>query len=101
MKRWDALTRYCDDGLIEIENNCAERALRSPVLSGADSGGERAGAMFTLLETAKLNGLNPEAYLCHVLQRIADHPINRIDELLLWNAEMAAVFEVKRKSSFR
>jgi transposase len=73
-------------------NNAAERALRGPVLSrknflfaGADSGGKRAAAMYTLLETAKLNGLNPEAYLRHVLERIADHPINRIDELLPWN----------------
>ena len=70
----------------------AERALRGPVLSrknflfaGADTGGERAAAMYTLLETAKLNGLNPEAYLRHVLEHIADHPINRIDELLPWN----------------
>jgi len=92
LKLWDALTRYLEDGRIEIDNNAAERALRGPVLSrknflfaGADSGGERAAAMYTLLETAKLNGLNPEAYLCHVLERIADHPINRIDELLPWN----------------
>ena len=92
LKRWEALTRYVDDGNIEIDNNAAERALRGPVLSrknflfaGSDSGGERAGAMFTLLETAELNGMNPEAYLRHVLERIADHPINRIDELLPWN----------------
>jgi transposase len=91
LKRWSALTRYCEDGLLEIDNNAAERALRGPVLSrknflfaGADSGGERAAAMYTLLETAKLQGLNPEAYLRHVLERIADHPINRIDELLPW-----------------
>jgi len=95
LKRWEALSRYCDDGLIEIDNNCAERALRGPVLSrknflfaGADSGGERAAAMYTLLETAKLNGLNPEAYLRHVLERIADHPISRIDELLPWNVAL-------------
>jgi transposase len=92
LKLWAALTRYIDDGNIEIDNNAAERALRGPVLSrknflfaGADSGGKRAAAMYTLLETAKLNGLNPEAYLRHVLERIADHPINRIDELLPWN----------------
>jgi len=92
LKRWAALIRYVDDGNIEIDNNAAERALRGPVLSrknflfaGADTGGERAAAMYTLLETAKLNGLNPEAYLRHVLERIADHPINRIDELLPWN----------------
>ncbi len=92
LKLWAALTRYVDDGNIEIDNNAAERALRGPVLSrknflfaGADTGGERAAAMYTLLETAKLNGLNPEAYLRHVLEHIADHPINRIDELLPWN----------------
>jgi transposase len=92
LKRWAALTRYCEDGLLEIDNNAAERALRGPVLSrknflfvGADSGGERAAAIYSLLETAKLQGLNPEAYLCHVLERIADHPIHRIDDLLPWN----------------
>jgi hypothetical protein len=55
------------------------------LFAGADFGGERAAAMYTLLETAKLNGLNPEAYLRHALERIADHPINLIDELLPWN----------------
>jgi hypothetical protein len=91
LNRWEALTRYCDDGAIEIDNNAAERALRGPVLSrknflfaGADSGGERAAVLYTLLETAKLNGLDPEAYLRRVLERIADHKINRLDELLPW-----------------
>jgi transposase len=92
LKRWEALTRYLDDGGIEIDNNAAERALRGPVLgrknylfAGADSGGERAAVLYTLLETAKLNRINPEAYLRDVLARIAEHPINRIDELLPWN----------------
>jgi len=92
LKRWPALRLYCDDGSVEIDNNAAERALRGPVLSrknflfaGADSGGERAAAIYSLLETAKLQGLNPEAYLRHVLERIAEHPINRIDELLPWS----------------
>jgi transposase len=91
LNRWEALTRYCDDGAIEIDNNAAERALRGPVLSrknflfaGADSGGERAAVLYTLLETAKLNGFDPEAYLRRVLERMADHPINRLDELLPW-----------------
>jgi hypothetical protein len=92
LNRWEALVRYCDDGTIEIDNSAAERALRGVALgrknylfAGADSGGERAAAIYSLVETAKLNGLDPEAYLRQVLGCIADHPINRIDELLPWN----------------
>ena len=90
--RWRSLTRYRDDGRIEIDNNAAERALRGVALGrsnylfmGSDAGGERAAAIYSLVETAKLNGLDPQAYLRDVLARIADHPINRIDELLPWN----------------
>ena len=90
--RWTALTRYVDDGRIEIDNNAAERALRGVALGrnnflfmGSDAGGERAAAMYSLVETAKLNGIDPEAYLREVFTRIADHPINRIEELLPWN----------------
>jgi hypothetical protein len=89
---WPALTRYCDDGRLEIDNNAAERALRAVTLgrknylfAGSDAGGERAAVIYSLISTAKLNGLDPEAYLREVLTRIADHPINRIEELLPWN----------------
>ena len=92
LTRWRALTRYLDDGSIEIDNNAAERALRGVSLGrknylimGSDAGGERAAAIYRLVGTAKLNGLDPEGYLREVLTRIADHPINRIDELLPWN----------------
>ena len=90
--RWTALTRYVDDGRLEISNNAAERAIRPLALgrknwlfAGSDAGGERAAAIYTLIETAKLNGLDPEAYLRDLLGRIADHPINRICDLLPWN----------------
>lgn len=89
---WPALVRYCDDGVIEIDNSAAERALRGVALgrrnylfAGADSGGERAAAIYSLIGTAKLNGVDPEAWLRHVLAHIADHPVNRVDEFLPWN----------------
>jgi len=92
LERWAALLRYCDDGRIEMDNNAAERALRAVALgrknylfAGSDAGGERAAAIYSLLGSAKLNGIDPEAYLSLVLRRIADHPINRITDLLPWN----------------
>lgn len=97
LARWAALTRYVDDGHLEIDNNAAERALRGVALGrsnylfmGSDSGGERAAAMYSLVETVRLNGLDPEVYLRKVFERIAEHPINRVEELLLWNIAAAA-----------
>lgn len=89
---WPALTRYCDDGRLEVDNNAAERSLRAVTLgrknylfAGSDAGGERAAILYSLIGSAKLNGLDPESYLRDVLTRIADHPIRRIEELLPWN----------------
>jgi transposase len=101
LARWVALTRYRDDGRVEIDNNAAERALRAVALgrknylfAGADCGGERAAAVYSLIGTAKLNDIDPEAYLRYVLTHIADHPINRIDELLPW--KLATKFDQQR-----
>ena len=92
LARWPALCRCFDDGRLALDNNAAERAVRGIAIgrknylfAGSDRGGERAAAMYSLIETAKLNDLNPEAYLADVLARIADHPARRIGELLPWN----------------
>ena len=102
--RWVALTRYRDDGRIEIDNNTAERAIRPLVLgrrnylfAGSDAGGERAANIYTLIATARLNDIDPYGYLRNVLERIAEHPINRIDQLLPWN--IAAKLDAARRQA--
>ena len=92
LTRWPAFTRFLDDGRICLSNNAAERALRGIALgrrswlfAGADRGGERAAAMYTLIATAKLNDIAPQAWLADVLARIADHPASRLHELLPWH----------------
>jgi transposase len=92
LSHWRSLTRYLEDGLLEIDNNAAERALRTVVLGrknylfmGADSGGHRAAALYTLIATAKLNDLDPTLYLRTILAQLPEHPINQIKQLLPWN----------------
>jgi transposase len=92
LKRWPAFTRFLDDGRICLTNNAAERALRGVALGrkswlfvGSDRGGIRAASMYTLIETAKLNDIDPQAWLADVLERIASHPIQRLPELLPWH----------------
>lgn len=99
LTRWTALSRYLEDGRIEMDNNAAERAIRGIALgrknwmfAGSDEGGHRAAALYSLIETAKLNRVNPQAYLTEVIRRIAHHRVNRVKELLPWNLapELAA-----------
>jgi transposase len=92
LSRWTALTSYLNDGRLEMSNNAAERAMKPPVLGrknylfcGSDKGGQRAACFYTIIETAKLNGVNPEAYMTDIIRRIDDHPALEIDKLLPWN----------------
>jgi len=92
LKRWPSFTRFLDDGRICLTNNAAERALRGIALgrkswlfAGSDRGGQRAAAMYSLIVTAKMNNIDPQAWLADVLARIASHPASRLDELLPWN----------------
>jgi hypothetical protein len=90
--RWDGLVRFLDDGRIEIDSNVVERTIRpialnrkNALFAGSDGGGEHWATLASLIETCKLNGIDPQAYLADILARIAsDHPINRIDGLLPW-----------------
>ncbi len=92
LNRWPAFTRFLSDGRICLSNNAAERALRGVALgrrswlfAGSDRGGQRAAMMYSLIATAKLNDVDPQAWLADVLARIAEHPARRLDELLPWN----------------
>src|SRR5947208_5164506 len=92
LKRWPAFTRFLDDGRICLSNNAAERALRGIALgrkswlfAGSDRGGQRTAAMYSIIVTAKMNDVDPQAWLADVLARIAEHPAHRLDELLPWN----------------
>jgi transposase len=92
LNRWEALCRFTADGRLEMTNNAAERAIRPLTLGrrnwtflGSDAGGERAAVFFTLIQSCKLNGVNPEAYLADLVGRIGDHSSSRLDELLPWN----------------
>ena len=92
LKRWPAFTRFLDDGRICLSNNAAERALRGIALgrkswlfAGSDRGGQRPTAMYSLIVTATMNEVDPQAWLGDVLARIAEHPAHRIDQLLPWN----------------
>lgn len=96
LNRWQALIYYAQDGQVEMDNNIIEREIRPIALgkknwlfAGSDNGGHRAAAMYTLLNTAKLNGINLQQYLEYVLARINDHKINQIDQLLPWNVTLA------------
>jgi hypothetical protein len=89
---WPTLLRYCDDGPIEIDSSAAEHAMRCAAIgrrnylfAGADSGGERAAEIYFLIGTAKLNSVDPEAWLRHVLAHIADQLANRVDNFLPWH----------------
>ena len=92
LKRWEAFVRFLDDGRICLSNNAAERVLcgiplgrKSWLFAGSDRGGQRAAIMYGLIVTAKLNDIDPQAWLADVLARIAEHPAHRIDELLPWS----------------
>ena len=99
--RWTELTRYLDDGRLEISNNAAENQIRPAAVGrknwlfcGSDAGGERAAGFYTLIRTARLNGVEPEAWLTDVIARIGSHPINRLAELLPWNWQPTATRSV-------
>lgn len=92
LNRWESLCRYTRDGRLSIDNNSAERSVRGVGIGrknymffGSDNGGDRAAILYSLIETCKLNRIDPQRYMHYVLERIADHPINQVHELLPWN----------------
>ncbi|ENU2135137.1 IS66 family transposase, partial [Salmonella enterica] len=95
LNQWDALCYYCDDGLVEPDNNAAERALRAVCLGkknyiffGSDHGGERGALLYGLIGTCRLNGIDPEAYLRHILSELPEWPSNKVAEPLPWNVDL-------------
>ena len=96
LNRWASFTRFLDDGRICLSNNAAERGLRGVAIgrgnwmfAGSDEGGRRAAAVYTLIETCKLNNVDPQAWLAHVLAKLPDHPASRVNELLPWKWKAA------------
>jgi transposase len=96
LNRWGAFTRFLNDGRVCLSNNAAERALRGVAIgrknwtfAGSDEGGRRAAAIYTLIQTCKLNDVDPQAWLAFVLAKLPDHPAKKIDELLPWNWKAA------------
>ena len=92
LRRWGAFTRFLNDGRVYLTNNAPERALRCVPLGrkawlfcGSDRGGQRAAVLYTLIQSARLNYVDPQAWLAHVVARIADHPVRQLDQLLPWN----------------
>ena len=92
LKQWEAFSRFLDDGRICMTNNAAERSLRGIAVgrknwtfAGSDAGGRRAAAVYSLIETCKLNDIDPQAWLADILARLPDHPAKKVDELLPWN----------------
>jgi hypothetical protein len=105
LNQWQALTLFLSNGQVEIDNNQAERALRSVsivrknfLFLGSDNGGDRAATLYSLLGTAKLNGINPQTYLTHVLNVIPDHKVNKISELLPWNVKLEKLTQVESEA---
>ncbi len=106
LNRWASFTRFLDDGRICLSNNAAERGLRGVAIgrrnwmfAGSDEGGRRAAAVYTLIQTCKLNDVDPQAWLAYVLAKLPDHPANRIDELLPWNWKAAQAATVQEASA--